>query len=146
MRIGSRRISPLTFFAVFIFAVLIGAFVFAGQSVSHVGVQFLDALARGDVDKLTDLSDIPGRSREEIRKEWDFAVNTAGKYYRFEWKLDEGNEISPGLGSVRCQIRRNADNPGSYDEKFELPMHKVDGKWKVAVAEVSADVFPALPR
>lgn len=146
MKRRAGRVSILTVLALVAVVAVIAGFVFSGQSVDTAGSRFMDALARGDVERLTSLSVIPGRSTEEVRKEWDFAVNRAGKFYRFGWQIAGADTTGPDRGYVRLKILRNIENPGSYEENFQLPMRKVDGAWKVAVAEISPEMFPALPR
>lgn len=75
----------------------------------------MSALARKDVDTLTNLTYIGKRSPEEIRKKWDFSVNSAGKYYNFRYRITAGKEANETSGSVSMQLTRDAETPGSYE-------------------------------
>lgn len=145
-RTQAGRVPIGTIAIAFSLIVAAGAFYFSKESVETAGAQFMDALARGDVAKLTELSDIPGRTPDQIRNDWEFAVNKAAPYYRFRWEATGGDENGPDRGYVRLKVSRNVDSGGSYDENYQLPMRRINGRWKVAVAEISPEMFPALPR
>lgn len=132
---------------------VIGAFALAKEEPSAVAAQFMSALAKHDVNKLTELSYIgktqPAEieaAREKLRKDWDFAVNTAGKYYTFAWRISASGVASSDHASVTLQIQKNITGDAPYDEKYELPMEKEGDKWKVVVGGISSEMFPALPR
>jgi hypothetical protein len=132
---------------------IVGAFALAKEEPGSVAAQFMSALAKHDVEKLTDLSYIgktePAEiesSREKLKKSWDFCVNTAGKHYTFAWRTSASRKSSENSASVTLQVQRNIANGGSYDEKYELPMEQEGGKWKVVVSGISSDMFPGLPR
>lgn len=127
--------------------VLIGTgFYFAKDSVTTVGSQFMDALARGDVEKLTEMSYMSDLPKEEIRKRWDFTVNKAAPYYRFTWRVAGGDETEKDSGNVRLKVQRNVDSGSSYEESFQLPLIKTAEGWKVDVRSISRDMYPGLPR
>ena len=113
---------------------------------SSAAGEFMDALVRGDADKLTSLSDMGSEAPDEIKKKWDFATQVAGKHYNFSWKITSDEPVDANNGSVRLSIRRNLMSPSTYDENYALPMHMVDGKWKVEVGEINATMYPGLPR
>ncbi len=106
----------------------------------------MTALSKGDVDTLTKMSLLGDKTEPEMHKEWEFAVNTAGKHYRFFWRITSELVSDENSGSVRMQISRNIDSPSTYEEAFQLPMQKVNGEWKVDVRGISREMFPALPR
>jgi hypothetical protein len=127
--------------------VMIGSVLFMGrQSINAVASKFMSALATHDVNTLTDMTFLNGRSKEEVRKQWDFAVNDAGKHYVFAWRITSSKEADPKTASVTLQVLRNAMSQTSYEEKFDLPLVKEDGNWKVDVSAISRDLFPALPQ
>lgn len=143
----SGRVSPVAILAVLAIALFVFVIAFSKESLSTVGARFMGALARHDVDTLTELSYMGEKvTQDEIRKKWDFAVNEAGKYYRFRWVVVGSSEASQKDGSVRLQVTRNSDNQGGYEENFQLPMTKVGDKWKVYVPGISHEMFPGLPR
>jgi len=106
----------------------------------------MDALARSDVDKLTSLSDLGTETPDEIRKKWQFATEVSAKHYNFGWQITGEMQADPTDGSVKLSIKRNITSPGTYDENYALPMHVVDGKWKVKVGEINSTMYPGLPR
>ena len=132
---------------------IVGAFALAKEEPAAVAAQFMSALAKHDAAKLSELTYI-GKSdpaeiekaREQIKKDWDFCVNTAGKYYTFSWRLSGSRKSSEDSASATLQVMRNLESGSAYDEKFELPMEKEGGRWKVAVGAISSEMFPGLPR
>jgi hypothetical protein len=146
----SGKVSLLALAFVAIIGMIIASFAFAKEDAAAVGAQFMDALARHDVDKLTELSLIektdPAGIEEEkklLRSQWDFSVNTAGKHYPFFWKITNATTATENHSTVVVQI--NKGGPNGYDEKYELSLEKSGGKWKVDVRSISKTMFPALP-
>lgn len=143
---NAGRISPLTVFGVAAVALVgVGLFV-AQESVTTVGSKFMDALARGDVDRLTEMSYMSDLPKEEIRKRWEFAVHTAAPYYRFTWAIAGATETADGGGSIRLKVTRNIDAGGGYEENFQLPLVKTKEGWKVDIRSISREMYPGLPR
>jgi hypothetical protein len=126
-------------------AIIVLAFA-SGESAQSVGSQFMAALARGDAKALAQLSHVPGMSKEELEKEWEFTTSVAAKHYTFRYKILGQVEASRNDASVRMQVWRNYAAGGSYEENFPLPMERVDGKWKVLVRGMSRKMYPGLPR
>jgi hypothetical protein len=104
------------------------------------------ALDAHDVDTLTKMTKMDGTSEESIRKQWDFAVNQAEKYYRFEWRVDSAAQSSPTTASVKIRMTRDADHVSSYEELAQLPMVKVGNDWKVDVRALSREFYNCLPQ
>ncbi len=145
---GRISILGLAIFA--IVGMIVASMVFAKEDPSSVGAQFMDALARHDVDKLTELSYVDQSSPTEaektkarLREQWTFSVKVAGQHYPFFWRISGATTTSDNSGSVIVQI--NKGGPNGYDEKFELPLAKSGDKWKVDVTQISRVMFPALP-
>jgi hypothetical protein len=146
----SGKISLLGLGAMAIVALIIASLVLSKEGPTAVGGQFMDALARHDVNKLTELTYIQASDpkeieaeRKRIRDQWDFSVNVAGQHYPFFWRITSSNNATDTTASVSMQITRaSADG---YDEKYELPLEKVNGKWLVNVGSISRAMFPALP-
>jgi hypothetical protein len=142
----SGRASLLSIVAI-VCVFLIGAMLLMGrESLSSIGGRFMEALQKGDVDTLTKMSYLDNTSEDQMRKEWQFATQTAGKYYAFLWSISATHETDPRTGSVQLSIVRNFTNPGSYPENFQLPLVKVGDDWKVDVKGISRDMYPGLPR
>ena len=142
----SGRISLLALAFLASVIVVIAILTFSRESPTAAGEKFMFALITHDVDTLTKLSNIPGESDDQIRKEWDTACNVAGKYYVFDYKINGGSQPDDKNAAVRMQVIKDANKPGAYEENFQLPMVNVNGQWKVDVRGTSHDFFPAFPR
>jgi hypothetical protein len=81
-----------------------------------------------------------------MRKKWDFAVNRAGKYYLFTYKITSARQIDENNAQVTMQFTKDAGDPSSYDAKYEIPLVKVGNEWKVDVKAISRELYPAIPR
>jgi hypothetical protein len=106
----------------------------------------MEALAKHDVDTLTKMTMMTGASQDNIRKQWDFSVNKAERYYEFGYRIESSAQANDHAASVKVQMTKDIDHPGSYEELMELPMVKVDGQWKVDVRALSRDFYNCLPR
>ena len=146
----SGKIGLLTVAAVVIVGMIFVSFLFAKEDPASVGSQFMDALARHDVDKLTELS-LVGKTdpatadaeKKKLRAQWEFCVKTAGQHYAFMWKITGSNNATDDHATVIVQINKSGAN--GYDEKYELPLEKVSNKWLVSVPGISKTMFPGLP-
>jgi len=140
------RVNIVVVGAIVAIAMIATVLLFSRQSVTEVASRFMSGLATGDVETLTKLTYLSEVPEDEVRKKWDFAVNEAGKYYRFRWQVLSAKENDDKTAAVRMYVWRNADSPASYEENFQLPLIKVDGQWKVDVRAISRDMYPGLPR
>lgn len=120
--------------------------IFSRQNVSEVASKFMSGLATGDVETLSSLTYMSETSDEDVKKKWSFAVNDAGKYYKFQWKILGAKENDEKTAAVRMHIWRNSNTAATYEENFQLPMVKVNGQWKVDVRAISREMYPGLPR
>jgi hypothetical protein len=145
-RVQSGRINIGLLIVVVCIAILSLVYVFSQESLNTVASRFMSALSTGDVNALTENSYVGTESKDEIRKQWDYAVNDVAKYYRFTWRITGSMQQSEDSGAVRLSVAKNADSPGAYEENFALPVIKVNGKWLVDVRNISRDMYPALPR
>lgn len=117
-----------------------------GESPTAAAGKFMTALSKGDVRTLTDLSYLSGENKDQIERQWDYAVNVAGPYYRFKYSIRSERIVDSNDAAVSLSVWRNYFSGISYDEKFELPMIKQEGKWLVDVRGINREMFPALPR
>lgn len=140
------RVNILAIVAAVCAIAILGLFFMGRESLNSVGARFMTALAKHDVKTLSAMTFLDGSTPEEVEKQWDFAVNTAGKHYLFVWNITGATQATDTQGTVRMQVVRNAQSPSAFEEKFELPLVKVDGQWKVDVRNISRELFPALPR
>ena len=128
-----------------IVAILVLFFV-AGESAESAAVRFMDALAKGDVKTLVAMSDSPDTEPAELEKQWEYTAKVAGPHYMFFYKINSSLNPTENTAMVRMMVSRNVNREGSYEEKFELPMIKRDGKWKVEVRGLDRRLYPNLPR
>lgn len=141
------RVSLLSI--IVIAAVLIGGAVLvllhSSDSPESAAATFMTALAKGDVNTLTNLSYVTNETPDEIRKQWDFAENHAGKYYCFSWEMTSSLQSDASNAAISMQFVKNLGKPASYPETVNIPLVKDQGTWKVDVAAVDRTLFPALP-
>ena len=142
----SGRISLLALGSIVCVVLVVALVLLSRESPSSAGLRFMAALSNKDVDTLTKMSMMSGESEDQIRKQWDFSVNVAEKYYRFGWKMAGAGQPSPTTASIKLQMIHDADHPGAYEELYELPMVKVGDDWKVDVRGISREFYPGLPR
>lgn len=126
--------------------VIVVLFLIGGRSATSVAAEFMSALGKHDVAKLTELSYMDGDTPEQVRKKWEYTTQVAAPYYRFKWQFLGESSAAPDTSAVRLWVWRDAQSPASYEEKFEIPMVKVDGKWKVDVRGLNRLMYPGLPR
>lgn len=117
-----------------------------GESPTTAVNRFMTALAKGDVDTLTRMSHLPGREESDIRAQWDRAVNVVGPYYRFRWQTLTQTMPDRDSANVQIWVWRNALSPGNFEEKFGVPLKRVEGEWKIDVRGINRGVYPGLPR
>lgn len=142
----SGRVSLLALASAVCVIVIAGLLFFSRESPAAAGTRFMVALRDHDVDTLTKLSMMKKASPDEIRKQWDFAVNHAEKYYVFMFSIEGATASSDTTASVKVKMWHDIDKPGSYDQLYELPMIKDNGDWKVDVRGVSREFYNCLPR
>ena len=146
----SGKISLLGLAGFAIFAMIVASLFLAKEDPQAVGAQFMDALARHDVDKLTELS-YTGKTdpaeiaaeKKKLHDQWDFCVNVAGQHFPFVWKVSASNSATDNRATVTVMITKGGAS--SYEEKYELPLEKEGGKWVVDAMAISRTMFPALP-
>lgn len=121
--------------------------VFAGRNgPTDTANQFMMALAKGNVDKLMDVTFIRDGDKEAMRKQYDFATKVASPYYTFTWVVRGEKDANDTTASVQLSVWRNAMKNGTYAENFEIPVVKSNGRWLVDVAGINVEMYPALPR
>ncbi len=139
------RVSPLLLGVVVAIVALVVILFLGQKGPAETGSRFMDALARGDVDGLVATSYAPGKSQDELRKDWEFATKSVAKHYMFYWKVTSSSQTNDTDAVVRLAVQKNY-GPGSYDENYGLPLHKVEGDWRVDATGISREMYPALPR
>ena len=146
----SGKISLLSVAVAAIFVMIIASLFLAKEDPQAVGAQFMDALARHDVDKLTELS-FTGKTdpqevaaeKKKLHDQWDFCVNVAGQHFGFLWKVSAATLATDNHGSVTVMLTKAG--PSSYEEKYELPLEKEGGRWVIDAGAISRNMFTGLP-
>jgi hypothetical protein len=115
------------------------------DSPETAALRFMTALAKGDVDTLTKLTYAGNESPDDIRKQWDFAENVAGKHYAFLYNITASSRSDENDAAITMDFTKNYGKPGSYNEPVQIPMVRDNGVWKVDVPAVDRTMFPALP-
>lgn len=142
----SGKVHWLTIAVVAALAVVIGLLFFSKESPAVNGSKFMFALQEGDVKALTALSHMPGRAPEEIEKQWKYATEVVSPHYFFAWRVTDSQTAGPDSATVRMDVVRDVLSPSSFSEKFELPLTRVNGVWKVDVSRIDRKLYPGLPR
>ena len=124
--------------------VIAGLFFFGKDGAGETARNFMMALSKGDAQTLTDLSYVSETPKEELLKRWKFATEVS-KHYLFIWRITGVTHTDSQTAAATMQVTRNPDGEG-YVEKFELPLTKTDGSWKVDVRGINRSLYPALPR
>lgn len=144
MKMKSGRISFLAIVVIASLLFLGGIIAFSrgSDTPETAAIAFMDALARGDVDKLTETSHIDDNSKEELHAKWKECMGYT-RHYLFQWAfktsrhLDENSAVATinmyGIGAAA-------------DQDFRIPMVKHEGRWKVDIAVTDRALFPSLPR
>lgn len=141
----SGRTSIIVIITVTLVAAVIGLFLLAGESPTGVGTKFLTALANGNEKQLAEFGYMDGLTPAQMEEKWK-ETHEVSKYWLFAYRVQGTTNQDENSATIRLEWIKNATNPASYGEKFELPMVKVDGKWKVDVRAISREMYPALPR
>lgn len=140
------RVNWLVLLACIGLVLIVGLMMLSGGSAASTAQEFMLALQRRDVDKLTELSNVAPAQKEKLHKQWDFCINTATPTYNFRWQFQYTQSTGPDSEVAMIKMWKSADAPGSYDELFQIPLVKIDGTWKVDVYRMSAKFYPAIPR
>ena len=125
--------------------VVAGLFFFAKDPVGETANDFMVALAKGDIDTLTELSSFQGATKEQLKEKWRFTIEEVAPHYMFAWKILSVARSDENTAAARMMVRRNADR-GGFDETFQLPLVKENGEWKVDVRSISRAMYPGLPQ
>lgn len=142
----SGKVHWLTVAVLVALVAVIGLLFFSKESPAVNGSKFMIALAAGDAKTLTQYSHMPGRTPQEIEAKWKYATEVVSPHYFFAWRIIDTQISGPESATVKMDIVRDVMGPSSFPEKFELPLTKVNGVWKVDVSRVDRKLYPGLPR
>lgn len=142
---GRLRFDLVAIFLVVSVFVVIAVLSLAAQSPEAAADEFMRALAKHDVDTLTEMSYLPDAD-PPLKEQWQTCVKRA-KHYVFLWEYYGIKRISDDEASIRLAIMefRGAQG-GAEGEEVELPLIRHEGRWKVDLTSLSRRFFPALPR
>lgn len=126
--------------------VVVLVFGFSGESPNSGAGRFMSALADHDVEKLVKYGHMPGETPESEREKWKYTLERVARYYRFQWDIVNSQVVDEKNATVTLVVVRNSTDPGAYDQKFGIPLVRVDGEWLVDVRGIPRDLFPGLPR
>jgi hypothetical protein len=119
---------------------------FGGERPIQVVAKFMDALAKGDVERLTALSNAPGFTPEELKSEWERSTGEAGRYFKFIYHVQSESLPTETTAVVVVNFTPEAGSEVAYERRIEVPLSKIDGKWKVDVLALNRDIYPGMPR
>lgn len=142
----SGRVHWMVATAIALLVAIVVLIFFAGESPAMAAGRFLLALQKRDVETLTELSYVPHGDTEAIRKDWDFTVNVANPNYRFVYRVLHVKELGGDEAVATVEMKKDAFSPAAYEENFQLPLVRKQGRWKVDVYNMSRKMYPALPR
>jgi hypothetical protein len=140
-RIALLLLLPLAVVVIWLFVVLT-----APPNPGDKATEFMQALAKGDVDRLTEMSYMPGLERDEIRKRWEYTTQVVGPHYGFIFRLQNHRMTAENEAAVRFEVYRDIYAGTTYAEPFEIPMIRVNDEWLVDVRSINRDFYPGLPR
>lgn len=120
--------------------------IFSGDRPVTATARFLDALAKGDVDQLVALGNTPGVDEKEMRDQWELATKVAGVYFKFYYKIKDESIVDEDHAVVIVELTPEVGSEVAYERRLEVPMTRVEGKWKVDVLALNRDIYPGLPR
>jgi hypothetical protein len=145
MKKAGRALVPVIFALAVVIVGVMFLVLASSATPTSVANDFLVALAKGDTKNLASLGYIEGVSEDQAQKVWAKTIDRS-MYYRFVWRIKNAAQASPSNASVQMDVVKNADGPGSYPDDYELPLVKIDGKWRVDVRGISRAMYPGLPR
>lgn len=124
--------------------VLVAVLVSASKGPGGAATEFMTGLSYADAAKLARVSAIGQDDEATRRAKWQQTL-ARGKHYLFVWKMLETVNTGKDRAVAKVLIVRNATLPNAFDEKVEIPLVKKDEGWKVDVAGINREIFPALP-
>ncbi len=140
------RVNLILILAVAGMAVILALMLFTKPSPTQVANDFMVALAKGDVPKLTELSFLDGDDKAAMTKKWEYTTQVVGPHYHFRWLTVAETQADSNTANVKIRLYRNSRNPGTYEENFAVPLIQKDGRWLVDVRSISRELYPGLPR
>jgi len=116
-----------------------------GQSPEAAAKEFMAALAKGDVDKLTEMTYLP-EPESDIKSQWKHTFETSARNYVFGWQFGSTEKDGSDRAVVRVTITEFRGPETHGNDEANLPLIRKDGKWMVDMRSLSRSFFPGLPR
>ena len=139
------RFNPIAVFGVLGLLAIGLVMLMLGQSPEEAGKEFMTALAKGDVAKLTEMSYLP-EPEKPIEQQWKETFEKHAKNYVFAWKMEGSEKMSNEEAVVKVLIVEFRGPELHENDVANLPLVKKDGKWKVDLRSLTRTFFPGLPR
>jgi hypothetical protein len=139
------KAAPLAIVVALLAIVTVAIFILSAKQDSEINAasRFLVALGKADAKTLTELSYMDGDTEEEIRAKWDKTLSYS-KHYLFVWSIQR-SFVQGDEATVTLKFFKDAGKSTTFEEKLEIPLKRVNGKWKVDVRGISREAYPSLP-
>lgn len=141
---GRVNTNTLIFAGLAVLVAMIVLIVTTKRGPSTSAAEFLQALAAADAETLAKTSIIDDDDYETRLQKWQGTLERT-EYYLWSYQILNTVQSSETSAAVRFEMVRNPTSPRPAIEKFELPMEKRDGEWKVVVPSISREMYPSLP-
>ena len=144
-QLGAFRINPIILLGALGLIAIPVIMVMLGQSPQSAANEFMQALAAGDVETLTELSHLPDPSRP-VSDQWKDTFDLYAKNYVFGYEMGSTEKMGPNDAVVKVTVVEFRGPEMHENDTANLPLKKVDGKWKVDLRDLTRTFFPGLPR
>ena len=142
---GMVRFNPIVAIGVLGLIAIGVVMLMVGQSPEAAARDFMTALSKGDVSRLTEMSYLPD-PEEPLGQQWRDTVEQRAKNYVFAWQLQGSEKMSDEEAVVKVMIVEYRGPDLHENDVANLPLTKRDGEWKVDLRSLSRTFFPGLPR
>lgn len=141
------KVSPLVILGVLGFVGILAVLLLTrtGTSPAQRVSQFFTALGKADIDTVLESSTFGERPDEEMRPKWEQCLERS-KYYRFAMQIKETTYTNDEEATVAVDMYQNVTNVNIASKRFQIPVVKINGEWKVDARSLTRQAYPALPR
>lgn len=115
-----------------------------GQSPEAAARDFMNALTKHDVQRLTQMSYLPDAD-PPLEQQWKLAFERAPNYV-FGWQMEGSDKLGPDQAVVKILVIELRGPQLHENPTVNMPMVRRDGEWKVDLRSLTREFFPALPR
>ncbi len=141
------KVSPLVILGVVGFVGILAVVLLTrtGTSPAQRVSQFFTALGKGDIETVLQTSTFGEQPDEEMRPKWQQTLDRS-KYYRFAMQIKETTYTNDEEATVAVEMYQNVTNINVASKRFQIPVVKINGEWKVDARSLTRQAYPALPR